>query len=78
MSNPTRSQQRFRFRNLIRIRSNYPTLPPITATTGSTEQENEPVQSSLNVAEIDVKCETRQSMPKIFGFDYMKILPRKD
>jgi hypothetical protein len=58
MSNPIRSQQRFRFRNLFRIRSNYPTLPPITATTRSTEQENEPVQSSLNVAKIDVKCET--------------------
>jgi hypothetical protein len=62
MSNSSRSQPCFPTPTPtptpVRIHSNYPVLPPITATNRSTEQESQPIQSSLNVPQIDVKCET--------------------
>ena len=55
MSNPTRSQQRFPFRAPVRIRRNYPKLPPITPTAPSTPQEDEPTKSSLSLDHIDLQ-----------------------
>lgn len=57
MSNPTRSQQRFPFRTTVRVRRNYPTLPPITPTTPSSRYESEPTALSSSLGHIDLQFE---------------------
>ena len=66
MSNPSRSQQRFPFQTTVRIRRNYPKLPPITPTLQSIEKENEPTKSTLSTTNVDIECKTPPADAKDF------------
>lgn len=61
MSNPARSQQRFPFRTTVRVRKNYPKLPPITPTSPSPRHENELTKLSSSLGHIDLQFEVTPS-----------------
>lgn len=66
MSNPARLQQRSPFRTSVRVRRNYPILPPITQVIRPIELDLPPIKSSLSTDSVDVICETPSEDPRDF------------
>jgi hypothetical protein len=66
MSNPSRLQQRSPFRTSVRVRRNYPVLPPITQIIRPIEAVRESIKSPLSIDSVSVACETPSEDPRDF------------
>lgn len=72
MSNPARLQQRSPFRTQVRVRRNFPVLPPIGQVTptplplSKVPSVIESTRSSLSIQNVEVECETPTEDPRDF------------